>query len=1048
MAESVGQIGLDLVVNQNQFNKQMRSIESLAKRTGAALASAFVIKKGFDFGRQAIKLGSDLEEVQNVVDVTFPAMSKQVNDFAQNAATSFGLSETMAKKFTGTFGAMAKSFGFTEKEAYEMSTALTGLAGDVASFYNISQDEAYTKLKSVFTGETETLKELGVVMTQSALDQFAMANGFGRTTAAMSEQEKVALRYRFVMQQLALANGDFARTSDSWANQVRVLKLQFESFMAGIGGGLINIFTPVIKVINILMSKLVALANSFKSFTAMLMGKKVKSTPVQSIASSAPVASSGLSNIGSSAGKAGKAVEGIGKSAKKSAKAMKSLMGFDKVNKLSEPQSSSSPSGGSGGGGGAVGGGGITDGGMITETMDTTAPSKLGAEYMKLASAVDNLRNAFSMFVGIIRDAFAWVWENILKPFGKWTITEVAPRVINILAGAFKILNAVLLAFKPIWMFMWTYFIKPIATFTGKVFIVALEGISKALNGIGDWMLKHQGVVTAMEAAVLAFFAAWKVSQLINFISASGGVVGVMQKMSTAIKAVTIAKIKDKVESAQLMAMYIKDAAVTVKNTAAKGLNAVAHSKLGVAVSGLITRIKALTVAQKLGTVASLGVVGAIGGMAIYMAKTGTSAEEMASKIESFSTKLADGITAFADKLPTMLPAIVSGIETLIESLVGVIPTLVPSIINAGIVLFMGLVDSIDKIIAPLTLALPKIVTGVVKAIPIIVPALLNAGVKIFMALVKAIPKIIPPLVATVPSIIKAFIKALASAGVQLVKSFGDLFLKAVGKIKEVFSPITSWFSTKYQSVKNVFSSVGSWFGSKFSSAYNSVKNAFGSIGTWFSGKYKSVKNVFSSIGSWFSSKFSSAYNSAIKPFKAISSFFSGIYSKVKSIFKRFGVSIGNAIGGSFRSAMNAVLRTVENAVNKAIGLINGAIGLINKLPGVSIGKVGRVSLPRLAQGGYVKANTPQLAMIGDNRHQGEVVAPENKLREIAKQAVAEGSGTGGITKQELTAILDQSIGRIVTALDALGFYVDSEELARAVRRGEGKLSRRFSPIG
>ena len=156
-ADSVGQIGLDLVVNRGSFNKQMAGIQSLAKKAGLALAAAFSVKKIWDFGAACVELGSDLAEVQNVVDVTFPQMSKQVNAFAKDAITSFGLSETMAKRFTGTFGAMAKAFGFNQQAAYEMSTTLTGLAGDVASFYNISQDEAYTKLKSVFTGETESL---------------------------------------------------------------------------------------------------------------------------------------------------------------------------------------------------------------------------------------------------------------------------------------------------------------------------------------------------------------------------------------------------------------------------------------------------------------------------------------------------------------------------------------------------------------------------------------------------------------------------------------------------------------------------------------------------------------------------------------------------------------------------------------------------------------------------------------------------------------------------------------------------------------------------
>ena len=228
-ADSAGQIGLDLVINQQQFNKQLSGIQNLAKKTGKMLAGAFAVKGLTSFAKDCIELGSDLTEVQNVVDVVFPTMNKKVNEFAQNAASTFGLSETMAKKFTGTFGAMANAFGFSEKESYKMSTALTGLAGDVASFYNISQDEAFTKLKSVFSGETETLKDLGIVMTQTALDQYALANGFGKTTSAMTEQEKVALRYAFVQQQLQNATGDFSRTSDQWANQIRILSLQFDS---------------------------------------------------------------------------------------------------------------------------------------------------------------------------------------------------------------------------------------------------------------------------------------------------------------------------------------------------------------------------------------------------------------------------------------------------------------------------------------------------------------------------------------------------------------------------------------------------------------------------------------------------------------------------------------------------------------------------------------------------------------------------------------------------------------------------------------------------
>nr|DAR19157.1 MAG TPA: minor tail protein [Caudoviricetes sp.] len=256
------------------IKQSFNGLGSAVKKIGLVIAGAFAVRKLVQFGKECVELGSNLTEVQNVVDVTFTTMSDKVNEFAKNAMTSAGLSETMAKQYVGTFGAMSKSFGFSEQQAYDMSTALTQLTGDVASFYNISQDLAYIKLKSVFTGETETLKDLGVVLTQSALDQYALANGYGKTTSEMTEQEKVALRLAFVQKQLSAASGDFIRTSDSWANQVRVMQLQLQSLKATVGQGLINIFTPVIKVINALLGKLATLANAFKSFTELITGKK------------------------------------------------------------------------------------------------------------------------------------------------------------------------------------------------------------------------------------------------------------------------------------------------------------------------------------------------------------------------------------------------------------------------------------------------------------------------------------------------------------------------------------------------------------------------------------------------------------------------------------------------------------------------------------------------------------------------------------------------------------------------------------------------------
>lgn len=277
---SDGSVKIDTLVDTkgfgkglNTMKKQIGGFSSAIGKLGVTIAATFAVGKLIQFGKAAIDLGSDLQEVQNVVDVTFTTMSDKVNEFSKGAAEAAGLSETMAKRYVGTFGAMAKAFGFAENESYNMATALTQLAGDVASFYNLTQDEAYTKLKSVFTGETESLKDLGVVMTQTALDSFAMAKGWGKTTAAMNENEKVALRFAFVTEQLNAASGDFVRTQDSWANQTRILSLNFNSFKANIGQALINIFTPFLKVINQIVSKMAELSQRFVAFSELLVGK-------------------------------------------------------------------------------------------------------------------------------------------------------------------------------------------------------------------------------------------------------------------------------------------------------------------------------------------------------------------------------------------------------------------------------------------------------------------------------------------------------------------------------------------------------------------------------------------------------------------------------------------------------------------------------------------------------------------------------------------------------------------------------------------------------
>lgn len=425
MGLNVGDLFLDLNLNTKDFNKQLNATSSIARKSfgklGGILAGALSTAALATFGKACLDLGSDLAEVQNVVDVTFPNMNNQVNDFAKNAINQFGLSETVAKRMAGTFGSMSKAFGFSEGRAYDMATALTGLAGDVASFYNLDPTEAYTKLKSVFSGETESLKDLGVVMTQNALDQYALANGYGKTTSAMSEQEKVALRLAFVTDQLSAAGGDFSRTSDSWANKVRVLSLNFDSLKATLGQGFINVLSPLISMLNTVVLKLQEAATWFTRFTSLLSKNKKTSTSMGSVSNAAKEVANNIS--------------GIGDTAKKAAKQLGGLANFDELNVLKSSTGTgevSTPSSSFNVGGMDMAGGVITSTEIDTSGLDES----IGKIKTKIDSLVDYLNEKKSLIIAIIGGiAAGFLAFSVLSNIGKIV------KFLNPLINVFKVLQ-------------------------------------------------------------------------------------------------------------------------------------------------------------------------------------------------------------------------------------------------------------------------------------------------------------------------------------------------------------------------------------------------------------------------------------------------------------------------------------------------------------------------------------------------------------------------------------------------------------------------------
>lgn len=522
------------------------------------------------FAKSCIDLGSDLAEVQNVVDVTFGSMSSEVDKFAKNAIAQFGLSELTAKKYMGTYGAMAKAFGMNTQQAYDMSAAITGLTGDVASFYNLSTDESYTKLKSIFTGETESLKDLGVVMTQTALDQYALNNGFGKTTAQMTEQEKVMLRYQFVMAQLGTAQGDFARTSGGWANQVRVLQLRFDQLRATIGQGLINALTPVLKILNGIIECLQVAAQAFTAFTAALFGKSTQQStnpvPKQDIGGGSDLADS----TGQAADNTGDIAGNLKDGAEQAKKIQLALMGFDQINKLSSPlDDTNTPSGGGTEIPSVPGYAGL-DGSVLSdvnkELDDINKNAEKAAKKLKdflkgVKEAAEPTTKALKKLwdEGLSKLAnFTWTaikdfWENFLKPMGKWMLGEQGlPRFLNITNDLlneidWKRLNESLAnlytALKKPARFVWTglmdfyeNFLKPLAKWSMNEGLPRFIDATKDMIANIDWELLNDGLKKVWRA--IEPFAEGVGEGLVEFYEALTVVgVAVMDGIAVAISA-------------------------------------------------------------------------------------------------------------------------------------------------------------------------------------------------------------------------------------------------------------------------------------------------------------------------------------------------------------------------------------------------------------------------------------------------------------------------------------------------------------------------------
>ena len=380
-------------------NNMSRSFTSLAKTiTGSFKKLTGIFTKVLSvagllsFAKTAIKIGSDVEQVQNVVDVAFGKMADEAQFFATKCAAAFGLSALKAKEYSSQLMAMLNAMGFAKDLGKDMALQMTALSGDLASFYNTTNEEAFEALQSVITGTTRPMRRFGIDLTEATLQEYALSKGIATQVEAMTNAQKVALRYNYVMEATTQLHGDFARTSHTWANAIRILGNRSKEFASIIGMILIHFLTPMISVIN----QIIGLAIQAAKALAGIFGVNLE-----------------IANVGGAVDFGNDIADSMDNANESASKLKRTILGFDEVNRLSGQDS------GEGAGSGSFGGGNI--GFDLVNPYDfkewTNETKTLKQMLDSLAAALDKYNKSFKKNKEVVQE-----WGRALsKQFNYFT---------------------------------------------------------------------------------------------------------------------------------------------------------------------------------------------------------------------------------------------------------------------------------------------------------------------------------------------------------------------------------------------------------------------------------------------------------------------------------------------------------------------------------------------------------------------------------------------------------------------------------------------------
>ena len=1076
----VGSASRSLVTGFSNTTKSIKSTRSgfrgLASTIGKFYATYWLVMRAVGKIGSAVDLASQLTEVQNVVDTTFGDMASKVDDFTKTSIQDFGMSELTVKQISSRFQALGTSIGISSEQVAngtavankalmsqnntlykttdsmaDMSLNLTRLAGDMASFYDVDQADVAKSLQSIFSGTIAPLRRYGLDLTQATLSEWAMKNGLDANIKSMTQAEKVLLRYNYVMANTQAAQGDFAKTANTWANSVRVLKQEFQAWGSIIGSVVINALKPFVQALNKVMLKVISFTRTVADALGAIFGWTIEISGRGATADGMEDIADGVGDIGDNADS----------SNKKAQKLKKTLLSIDEIHALDDNSDS-----GSGGGSGSGGSGGGGAGSGVDSSL-----KKTDGLLEKYKSSIKDLYS-LGKYIG---DALASAMESI-----DWK--KIYQKADNFGKGLADFLNGLI---SP------RLFYDLGATIAGS-----LNTALHFLNSFGttfDWTNFGLSIANGING----FFENFDFALLAKTINA--WVQGIYTMLTTAIKNVSwkdvLKGITDFLSNLDIKTVEIIVGTLLIKKIISLKLGSVALAFIGKSLSKAIAQ----AIASKIGfeLVEGAGIGTAI--MQAFKTIFASLSTNLGLLIEGLFSglSLGDAITAaFGTGAVDLLATIGSAFSTIagtILSIVNFVKMLKDgfSWVNELLMVIGVALATIGAILAGVA-ALPAVIVGAIVAavatIVVVVKDNWSAVCELFSTVgdwfngnvIKPVVSFFKDMWKTISGFFGSLWKDIVTVWQGASKWFSSTVIEPIvgffkgfaTRAQQIFQGIwiiiqaiwivaSGWFNNNVITpISNLFNFLKTFIQTTIQTAKDFVFSTWQGVASWFSGTViQPISNFFNMLKAGITSALSTAKNFVISTWQSVAGWFNGnVISPITNCFNimKNGITsafnyVWSSIKGGVTGAMNYVISKIENGVNFVVSGINSLLRGFNKVVSMAakvaganwngVSLVPKVHIPRLASGGIFPRGEDGMAFINHNELVGKfsngknVVANNQQITEGIKQAVMEGMAQ---------VMMNSNAGGNSAPIIENVFKCDSETLYRMTQVGKAKHGQRY----